>query len=266
MIDSLCFTGHYPFRKLSIVNLTELTNLMLREGFQSILVLHFSSLFYRNPWVANEELLSESGKIVDEIKDRIRVYLLAGINPEYAVSREKLAGYKGAFRGVVVAPLYHGFKLSSKNTRNLLKIVSDLDLTLGVLGYLEDPREAHRAYAFRYKLTLNDARSFIREVKEWGYSRVVLYSFPSELLFQLSSDISNASILVDVSSNDVYGPIYDYVKTLVESVGEDLVVFSSKAPLTYVKSALFKVLYSEISSKAKEKILRDNPRRLFNIC
>ncbi|MEM4062118.1 MAG: hypothetical protein QXY11_04600, partial [Desulfurococcaceae archaeon] len=79
MIDSLCFTGHYPFRKLSIVNLTELTNLMLREGFQSILVLHFSSLFYRNPWVANEELLSESGKIVGEIKDRIRVYLLAGV-------------------------------------------------------------------------------------------------------------------------------------------------------------------------------------------
>lgn len=261
MIDALCFTGYYPFRKLAISRLSEVVSKLANEGFDHIFVLHLNSLFHRNPWLANDELVHES----KEVTTRVKVSLIAGVNPEYATTRERLVDYKNTFKAVLIAPLYHGFKLRGKPVENLLKMLKDLELALVILGYLEDPREMHRAYRPRYRIAVDDLKVFIKYVKDLGYSRVLLSSIPSNTLFPLLSGISDTSIYVDVSSDSLYGPVYDYVKTVVESAGEDLVVFSSKTPLTYTKAVLFKVIYSDISEKAKKKILEENARKLFNI-
>jgi len=263
LIDVLTFSGNYPFRKLLYTKLCDVAKLMLEEGFEIIFNARIESLFYRDFMEANKDLLKEVNELSKQQPNSIQIKPLACFNPDYILDRNIINEVSKSFAGVVIAPLYHGFKLSSKKVSRFLRYASELNLPILILGYLEDIREMHRAYRFRYPLKLDDLKTFLQEVKLFGYEKIVLLSFPYQFLVESSNLIANTSIYVDISSHDIYGGVYDHIKNLVNIFGEDHIVFSSKAPLSYPKAVLFKVLYSDISDKAKRKIVGENAKKLF---
>jgi len=264
VIDAFTLTGHYPFRRIK-ASLENITGILEKEGFTDIFTVSFGALFYRNFNEGNRELLEEVVK-TQLNRGRLRVHLLAGINPFYISNISEIKELSSRYRAVVISPLYQGFNISSRRVIHIVKTASEANLPVIILGYLEDPREMHRAYRFRYALSSEKVKAFFELLRNTREElKVAFISFPFKILSELSSEISKFSVYIDVSSNDVYGPMYDYVKLLVDSIGEDLVIFASKTPLTYLKSILYKVLYSDIEESKKYKILLYNAKKLFNI-
>jgi predicted TIM-barrel fold metal-dependent hydrolase len=264
LIDALSFIGKYPFRKVS-ASILDIVRVHEVLGFTDVFIGSFSSLFYRDFNEGNGELLEELARFPRE-QSSIKIHIVAGVNPTYLSGVRDVCKLREHYSAILMSPLLHGFDLAARRVLRVVETASKCDLPVLILGYLEDPREMHRAYRFRYRLNVERVKRFLDLLKKSQITpKLALISFPSKLLLEVASELNKLSIYVDVSSDDVYGPIYDYVKLLVDSVGEDLVVFASKAPLTYLKAVLFKVIYADIEERVKEKILVHNAKRLLNL-
>jgi hypothetical protein len=259
VIDALSFFGHYPFRRLFIEDLDELIKFMSSKGFQEIHVAYLSSLFYRDPLEANRIAREIFDKTLEKTRS-VEISLLAGYNPGYLpVNKffiEKIID--PFYKAYVLAPAYHGFKLSSRETLRFIDYMCGIDKKIVILDLLEDIREMHRAYILRYLIKEDHLYQFLKNLDETCSRKILLSSFRYDLLRKFLDKISEKELFVDVSSDTLYGYQYDRVKELVDSLGEDLVILSTKTPISYPEAAVFRVAYSDISDSAKEKILRRN--------
>jgi len=256
IVDALAFLGLHPLRGSGTESPVELERALQRAGIEKAYVVGLESLFRRNPWLANElqarRLTSSRG-----------LTPLAGVNPLYTVDRERLEWLRElGFKGLVVAPLYHGFNSRSATVGRLLRWAADLGTPVILLCTLEDLRGAHRAYRFRYRVGEKELAGFLEHVKRAG-ARVMLSHAEFNLMEKLAGTIKAAGAFVDVASNTVYGPVYDRVRALVELFGEDRVVLSTGAPLNYPLVPIFKVLHSGVDGQAKRRILCDNAQEFY---
>lgn len=256
IVDALAFLGLHPLRGSGTESPAELERSLQRAGISRAYVVGLESLFRRNPWAANElhaRRLAGSPSLPP----------LAGVNPLYAADRERLERLRElGFRGLVLAPLYHGFSPRSGAVGRLLRWAADLGMPVVLLCALEDVRGAHRAYRYRYRVGERELAGFL-ELAERAGARVLLSHAEFNLLEKLAEVVKAADALVDVASNTVYGPVYDRVRTLTELFGENRVALSTGAPLNYPLVPLFKVLYSGIGEGAKRKILGENALRFY---
>lgn len=262
MIDPLSFLGNYVFRRIS-GNIKELCVKLTEFSYRISYVLSFGSLFYRNVFEGNRELLDTISK---NHCNSVELRPLASINPQYT-SIDTIKSYQDLdkFRAIVLAPQYHGFKITSPRSFKLIFLLENLGYPVIVLDTLEDQREWHRAYIYRYTLTPHLVKEFLETLRTKGFKGKLMLAIPRyELVATAASLINTMEIYVDVSHDSFYGPIYDRVKWAVENVGEDLIVLSLRYPLAYTKALLSKVLYSDITEKAKQKIITENPQRFYS--
>jgi len=259
VIDALSFFGHYPFRKLFIEDLDELIKFMSSKGFQELYVAYLPSLFYRDPLEANRIAREICEKSPGKTRS-LRISLLAGYNPSYLPVNKSFIEkiIDPLYKAYILAPAYHGFKLSSRETLRFIEYMCSIDKRIVILDLLEDIREMHRAYIFRYLIKEDHLYQFVKNLDEICSRKILLASFRYDLLRKYLDKISEKELFVDVSSDTLYGYQYDRVKELVDLLGEDLLLLSTKTPISYPEAAVFRVYYSEISDSAKEKILRRN--------
>ncbi len=256
MIDALAFLGRHPFRGAGTEDAGELEALLMRLGFERAFVVGLEALFGRDVWRANELHLRR-------LAGRKLLAPLAGVNPSYAVDRERVEGLRElGFRAAVVAPLYHGFSPRDRAVGRLLRLAADAGLPVVLLGWLEDVRGMHRAYRFRFRLDERGLAEFVGLAAGAG-ARVLLSRVEYGLLERLAGAARGAEVYVDVAHNTVYGPAYDRVASLVELYGEERVVLSTGAPLDYPLVHVLKVLSSNLSEAAKRRILRENALELY---
>jgi len=256
IVDALAFLGVHPLRGSGTESPSELERELQRAGIGKAYVVGLESLFRRNPWPANELHARRlaSSRILTP---------LAGVNPLYALDREQLERLlELGFKGLVLAPLYHGFSPRSAAAGRLLKWAADLGAPVILLCALEDLRGAHRAYRFRYKVGERELAGFLERAERAG-ARVMLSHAGFNLVEKLAGAVKAAGALVDVASNTVYGPVYDRVRALVELFGEDRVVLSTGAPLNYPLVPIFKVLYSSVDWQVKRKVLGFNALKFY---
>lgn len=256
IVDALAYLGVHPLKGSGTESPVELERVLQQAGIGKAFVVGLESLFRRNPWPANE---LQARKLVGS---RCLVPL-AGVNPLYAVDRERLEQLRElGFKGLVLAPLYHGFSSRSAAVGRLLKWAADLGTPVVLLCTLEDVRGAHRAYRFRYRVSERELAGFLERASRAG-ARVMLSHAEFNLMEKLAGAIKAAGALVDVASNTVYGPVYDRVRALVELFGEDRVVLSTGAPLNYPLVPVLKVLYSSVDERAKKRILCRNALEFY---
>ncbi len=259
MIDALAFFGQYPFRKLFIEDLVDVVSYLMKKGFEKIYVAYISSLFYRDPLEANR--IAE--KIFREAIDKVsipRTYLLAGHNPSYLPTNkfflEKLLD--PVYKAYIIAPAYHGFNIGSRDTIRFIEYMCGENKRVVILDLLEDLREMHRGYILRFLIKKGQFEQFLRSIDKICGRKILLSSFRYDLLRDYLGKISDLEIYVDVSSDTLYGYQYDRVRELVSSLGEDLVLLATKTPISYPEASLYRVIYSDLPSGAKEKILWRN--------
>jgi predicted TIM-barrel fold metal-dependent hydrolase len=256
IVDALAFLGLHPLRGSGTESPAELKRALRRAGVGRAYVAGLESLFRRNPWAANE-------LHARRVAGSSLLPPLAGVNPLYAADRERLERLlELGFKGLVLAPLYHGFSPRAAAVGRLLRWAADLGVPVVLLCAIEDPRGSHRAYRFRYRVGERELAGFLELAGRAG-ARVLISHAEFSLLERLARAIASAGAMVDVASNTVYGPVYDRVKALVELFGEDRVTLSTGAPLNYPLVPILKVLYSDLDERARRKILSENALRFY---
>ncbi len=259
MIDALSFTGIYPFRNVSYIDFRDVINELKDLGFEHIYTVSIEALFSKTPEAGNNAILSIADLHKDFIKP-IGVVYTQILESNLRRAKDMLQG----FVAIAVAPIYQGFRLGRSISLMVIKLAQDLGLPVVFIGELERQWNLHRAYLFRYTLRVEDLKIFLREIKQrFGGIRILLASFPYDMLITVSEEIRDLEVFVDFSHDSFYGQVYDRLYTLVNAVGEDLVVLSTKAPLSYPLVSIFRLRYSEVSSKAKEKIAKTNILRFY---
>lgn len=263
MIDALSFFGPYPFRRLSPGDLAGVAEVLARHGFRRAYVLYLPSLFYRDVYEGDREALElyrgSSGRLVIDTR------LLAGINPVYTPldKRSVEALVDGLFTAYVTSPTYNGYRLDSPAVLRSIERLCSEGARVVLIDLLEDLREMHRAYRLRYLVTRDVFKSFLRKIGVECRRRLMLSSFRYEIIREGIDRVSDLELYVDISSDTLYGYQYDRVRELVEALGPDLLVLSTRTPIAYPTASLYRVLYSEISERDKEKILWQNTERFY---
>ena len=262
MIDALCFTGHYPFRKLSPEKLDEIIVKYKSLGFKAIAIMKFEALFFRDTDIANKILLRD----LKQVKNKdVKIYPIASLNPLYFVDIKNLIKdyHSNGFKAIDISPPYHGFSLKSRRLINFAIQVLKYNMPLIILNLIEDIREMHRAYKFRYRIKIDELCAFLNEVNtKIKNAKILLASFSSRELKQVRS-LYKGDLFVDISHQYILGQPIDDIKILVELYGEDNVLFSSCFPLKYIHPAIYKVMYSDVNDRIKMKILEINAKRFY---
>jgi predicted TIM-barrel fold metal-dependent hydrolase len=256
IVDALAFLGLHPLRGSGTESPAELERALRRAGVGRAYVAGLESLFRRNPWAADE-------LHARRVAGSSFLLPLAGVNPLYAADRERLERLlELGFKGLVLAPLYHGFSPRAAAVGRLLRWAADLGVPVVLLCAIEDPRGSHRAYRFRYRVGERELAGFLELAGHAG-ARVLISHAEFSLLERLARAIASAGAMVDVASNTVYGPVYDRVRALAELFSEDRVTLSTGAPLNYPLVPILKVLYSDLNERARRKILSENALRFY---
>jgi len=136
-------------------------------------------------------------------------------------------------------------------------------LPLIVLNLIEDIREMHRTYRFRYKLTVSEISEFLSEVsKRVKEVKILLSNFATRELRELRSRYKG-DVFIDIAHQYVLGPPVDDVKLLIKLYGEDKVLLSTCFPMKYIHPAVYKVIYSEVDEGVKMKVLELNAKKFY---
>ena len=261
MIDVLSFFDEYPFRRLPKTGLGDISRDLCELGFEKIIAVSFKVLFYRDVYEADREILERNRDMVKSIKCP-KIFIALGANPEYTVFPKDLLKEKTR-RIFVLAPAYQGFRLDSGASIRFLEGIAENESRIIIIDLLEDYREFHRGYRLRYLIKHEYLENFLRRIDRSLSKRVILAGFRYDLLQRVFKEISEKEILVDVSSDTLYGPQYDRVRELVSSVGDDLVVLGTRYPIANPLASVLRVLFSDLSERSKEKILRGNAEKFL---
>ena len=258
MIDALCMSGAYPFRHLSMSTNTVASKLA-SEGFRHCVMFNLTALFHRDPWWANVEFAEEDPNV------SCSIHKLAVFNPDYEDKLRIREYSRMGYIGFVTSPIYHGYRLMKRNViSNLTEALNHG--TVVILNLLEDLRQMHRAYAFRYRIMLGELSDALRDLanKGNGEFRVLLSHFSYNDLVSLRS-LYNGDVYVDFASSQVLGAPYNHIEELVKLYGASRLVLSTGFMMKYPKSSILKLQLSKVQDKDKEAISLINASRLYGV-
>ena len=261
MIDALCMSGAYPFRYLSM-NTEAVASKLASEGFKHCVMFNLTALFHRDPWWANVDFANEDPKV------DCTIHKLAVFNPDYE-DKVRIREYvKMGYVGFITSPIYHGYRIMRRGViNNLIEALNNGAIV--ILNLLEDLRQMHRAYSFRYRIMLGELSDALRTLKNTAEKRgeefrVLLSHFPYNDLANLRS-LYSGDVYVDFASSQVLGAPYTHIEELAKLYGVSRLVLSTGFIMKYPKSSILKLQLSKIQDKDKEAISSVNAGRLYGI-
>ena len=252
MIDSLMVLGHWPFRRIDDVNITDFVKVMDKSNVEKAMIIDVNGAFYRDSSESNYELI-EALKGVED-----RFIPLGTINPLYPGWKDDLKemAERSGFRGLILYPNYHGYILSDERLEKLWEVVKSLNLFLSIIVSFEDSRQRHPLDVG--PVSESEIIGFLRKHPElklavhnasYGMARDIFLSNPN-----------NPNYLFDMTFfYDV--PIGETIRFL-KMVGEDRMCFSSFYPFRDYKIGIMKV--KETGVKNDSPIFGNNIRRFLD--
>lgn len=255
MIDINAYLGHFAFRQLRHNNAAGLLRLMDRARIEKAAVSSAAAITYRNAQSGNEEVAAETKA------HRDRLIPFAVINPAYAGWRDDLAicRQEHGMRGLRLYPRWHNYKLTDPACSELIREAARLRMPVTIPIRVEDRRQqswlvdipdvSHDEIAAAIKAT-PEARFVL--LNGSGYTGSVLGRANNGLPRNYSIELSLMTALI---ANEI--------GRLIETLGEDRIVFGTGAPFHYPEPAVLKLDVLDAPDAVKEKIRRGNALRLL---
>jgi len=251
LIDLLMVLGHWPFRRIDDVNITDFIKVMDKNNVEKAMVININGAFYRDASESNIELMENLKGFED------RFIPLGTVNPLYPAWKDDLREMveKFGFRGLNLYPNYHLYSLSGERLEELWEEVRSLDLCLSIIVSFEDSRQRHPFDVG--PVSESEIIGFLRKHPElklivhnasYGMARDIFLSNPN-----------NTNYLFDMTFfYDV--PIGETIRFL-KMAGENRVCFSSFYPFRDYKIGIMKLKETGISNDSP--VFGDNVRRFF---
>jgi len=138
-IDSNAYVGHWPFRQVRNSTCKELVTRMDAHGIAASVLTNINGIFYKDTQAANQELYDE---INTSRKWKDRLIPFAVINPVYSGWKEdlKISTTRLGMKGVRIFPKYHRYTLDHPECIELVKMVRDMGLPIGLTLRMVDSR------------------------------------------------------------------------------------------------------------------------------
>jgi len=252
-IDVSTFIGSYPFRRVPNPSVDSLIRHMDRVGVERAWVGHLPSAFENDPAPGNQELA-----------DAVRVYpdrLMAvhTVKPSLPDVLHDLDRTQSDGRSAVrVYPLQHGLAPTGPEMHAFVGVAGERRIPIILTVRFEDVRQRHPSDVAG-DLPPSAVRTLIR-----AHPNVQLLvthasrDFIEEVYFG-STESESARILWDICW--IWGPPFDDLQTLVQTIGAERFVFGSCFPLRIMDAPVAKLDLTNLQPDQRRKIESGNLER-----
>jgi predicted TIM-barrel fold metal-dependent hydrolase len=257
MIDINAYLGHFAFRPLRHNTAEGLLRLMDRKGIEQAAVSSAAAITYRNAHAGNEE-------VAHEIRPhRDRLILFGVLNPVYAGWKEdlgRLVERHGA-RGLRLYPRWHNYRLTDPACVELVREATARSLVITIPIRVEDRRQQSWLVDIP-DVDHTEIAALVRAVPEARFVLVNGSGYAASILGRKDNDLP-ANYSVDISL--LTAELGNELGRLLETLGEDRLLFGTGMPFHYPDPALVKLELLEAPEAVKEKIRRGNAARLLGL-
>lgn len=248
MIDVNIHTGRWPFQRFPFDGLEDLAGHMADHGIEAGYVSHLGCVFYPDPDTYNRELIAEC-KTVASLRP------VPVINPYLNGWRDNLEFYldRGA-RAVKIIPSFHNYRrLYTRPVFELIEALEDAGLRLMIQMRYEDERDRY----FALNVYGPKVNQIVRLADRFPETEILCLNTYLPEARELGRRTSN--ILVDIA----FAEWLFTMELMLEDLSADRILFGSHSPLLITKSAVMKLMDSEIDNDLKERIAVENARRFL---
>ena len=259
ILDIVAYLGHWPFRKLGCANAAEMAAWMDKASIEKSCVSSINSVFYKDAMEGNRELMAEIAPYAD------RFLLFAVINPAYP-------GWESDFsecfdvlgmNGLELFPAYHNYTSALPELKRLLEMAAARGIPVRLPSRLVDIRGRH---------WLDTPENLTPEEME----SVVALCPEADFLLCSCNTASLAKRLAPLAAERKGRLFYDLarledcyfshsLRALLETAGEDRVVFGSCSPFQYPEVQELKLDLLDLAPETYEKIVSGNLYHLLRL-
>jgi uncharacterized protein len=263
ILDMNVFVGRWPFAPLKYEKAQDIVGLMDRAGIEKALVTSLNSVFYYDCQIGNREV----GEACKQYPDRL--IPCAVINPNLPRWREHLAACVDDYgvRGIKLHPDFHKFNLlpdmSSEEPAGVMAEAARRGLPVHIQTSLLDMRH-YPGYCLVPEVPILKVveaiehyadNTFIVGGGRWFRARA----------FELAKQARAANLTNVYIATDGLGGPWDGIGALVEQMGSDRILFSSRTPILYSEASKRMIETSSIAQEDKAKILGGNAARILGL-
>ena len=259
VIDSSTYIGHWPFRKLAFETLPELAAHAQKKGITHIVCTNVNGVFYIDPMEGNRELIEALAQYDGEVT----VLPFAVINPAYIEwERDMERCAQMGFRGVELAPLYHGYGLSSMPAARAYRKAGELGLAVKVQAEFENFRQRHRM-----DVSENVAGGELAALlAASGKTATIISATHPASLGEALIHAANArdNVFFDLILPDAY--TQSGMQAALAAFGAQRLCFGTLSPFRYVEPQYVKLFGAKVTGEEENKaILSGNLARVFGL-
>jgi len=247
MIDAVCFTGRWPFRKLGKPGIAELLEDHAKNGITGGVVSNLESIFYNDPMEGDEELAAKLPK----------GYKLAVThNPLISYAVKEISRNPLNAAAVRLFPSYHGYNPGDDVVREFCRAAASAGLIVYIVSRMDDVRID---YIHRQTVpSIGDVITLARAVPECKF---VLTGMRICDVCQEAEDIIQCkNLYVDTAYANV--PTFPY-DAVIEALPIERVLFATHYPMICLESNIIALKNSTIYGKTKDAVLYGNAEKLF---
>jgi len=237
IIDSNCYLGAWPTRRLRVNTAADLAKLARGNGVDRCLVSAFDAIFHEDYLAANKRLIDELQKF------KGKLLAVPVENPQ-----SPLCGKAGPGAARIV-PCYHGYSPLSRRCQRFLRECESQGTTVFLSLRMRDERLNQPLLRLR-PTAVKDLISSLAGVP--GLNVVVNNARAGEVDELLSKGMERVRAGCEWSF-----PI-GFIERMVDAYGDRRLVYGSNVPLHYYQSSLLQVLMAGISERSKRRILGRN--------
>ena len=253
IIDTNVFLGRWPFRNGGYEDIEPIRRVCGKNGVDTMLVSSVHSIFYEDPFEAEEEL---HGKIAGTEG----AYQVFTVNPMATGWQEdvRTAAREWGVKALKVFPGYHGYSLQGPEIAQVCRMAADLDLPLILSMRVEDERVAYMLY--QRPVPLDQLGVFMGTYRD---VTLVLSNISFGETMQLRPNIaSRDNLYVDMAG---FKFISFPIEKMLTVYPAEMFMFGSQCPLYVQRGILNEVTREKLPDKVKEAILQGNARRVFRL-
>ncbi len=255
MIDINAYLGHFAFRPLRYNTAETLLGLMDRKGITTACVSSASSISYRNPDAGNQDVYRQIAGHQD------RLIPFAVLRPNYAgwLDDLKSAQEQHGVRGLRLYPRWHQYRLTDPECLDLVRAAAARKMVITIPLRVEDRRQGSTLIDLP-DVDKAEIAALVTAVPE---GRFVLMNGSGYLGTPLGRRQSGLPENYAIEISLLHAEFENEIGRLIETLGEDRVVFGSGMPFHYPDPALVKLDLLGLSPALKQKLTTTNAARLL---
>ena len=242
IIDTNCYLGSWPTRRLGIGSPRELLELAAENGVGTCLVSPLEGIFHKDRITANTALQREIANFSTNLIP------LPVVNPLAPVEES------GNAKLVRVTPTHHLYSVRNRALNRLMAILESGGRALFISMRMRDERLRHPILRTR-PIRPDELVS-------------ALEPFPDlPVVVNNARSVEMDRILQNCGDNVLVGCTWSmpvgFIERMVDEHGDHRMVFGSNVPLHYYQSSLLQINGANISGRSRDRILRENAGALL---